>query len=213
MRGFAQFRSPNWIRAIVTVIVTMFFMNVASADDAPSNQIRGVKISRTGAQTLITVAGSERPSYTAFKLKSPSRLVIDIADSQVRGVPSVIESDKELVDGVAVCEYSVKGVPVARVMINFSQDAAYRVRIKGNNLIASLSGPPQTKVSKLNRIENQKNAEINSAQKKLQDARKQIEKARAEAKAIRNETELEILKARQEIENHINNLVKCMIQK
>ena len=107
-----------------------------------SNQIREIQVARSGGKTIVTVVGSERPTYTAFKLSSPRRLVVDLADSQARGVPSVVEAETDLVDGVAVSQFTSGGVPVSRVMVNFRKEAGYRVRADGSNLVIALSGSP-----------------------------------------------------------------------
>jgi Tfp pilus assembly protein PilF len=101
-----------------------------------------VRVGQHAGKTTITVIGSERPTYTAFKLSSPRRLVVDLANSQVRGVPSVVKTKTSLVDGVAVSQFTTGGVPVSRVMVNFSQEAAYRVKVSGNNLVITLTGGP-----------------------------------------------------------------------
>ncbi|MCP4676728.1 MAG: type IV pilus secretin PilQ [Deltaproteobacteria bacterium] len=160
-------------------------MSSAAADSRPSNQIRDVQITEKAGNAVVTVVGSKRPSYTAFKLSSPKRLVIDIANSKIRGVPPIIEKTAGIVSGVAVSEFSVKGVPVSRVMINFLEDAAYRVRVKGNKLVASLSGSPE---------------QVSRKPKRNDGAEVEIARARSEAEKAQARSEAEIVQARSEAE-------------
>jgi type IV pilus assembly protein PilQ len=128
--------------ALVAVLAVALCASVASAGGKGSNQVREIKVSQQGGQTVITVVGSARPTFTAFKLSTPKRLVVDLADSQVRGVPSVVEASTKLISGVAVSQYTSGGMPVSRVMVNFRQEAAYRVRARGNDLVITLTGGP-----------------------------------------------------------------------
>jgi len=129
-------------RALVAVLTVALWASAASAGGKGSNQVREIKVSQQGGQTVITVVGSARPTFTAFKLSTPKRLVVDLADSQVRGVPSVVEASTKLISGVAVSQYPSGGMSVSRVMVNFRTEAAYRVRARGNDLVITLTGGP-----------------------------------------------------------------------
>jgi type IV pilus assembly protein PilQ len=184
MRGFSNRLKINLASNVLAALAVTVWTSAALSDSHPSNQIRDVQIEKKGDATTVTVIGSLRPNFTAFKLTTPKRLVIDIPNSKIRGVPSVIQTSTDVVSGVAVSEYSVN-----RVMINFSKDAAYRVRVSGNKLIASLSGSPgrlgpekQGPASSEDAIrEARANAE-KAIEKVRTEAEDAIEKARAEAR-------------------------------
>ena len=134
----------NLTRAAMGLLLIAFATTAATADaGGGANQIREVKIHQEGGQTIVTVVGSAKPTFTAFKLSSPKRLVVDLANSRIKGVPSVQTAGTPLVDAVAVSEFSSGGVPISRVMVGFKIEAAYRVRIVGTNLMISLRGGPQ----------------------------------------------------------------------
>lgn len=159
-------------------------VNPTLAASGSSNKIREVKVVEDGGKTTITVVGSQRPSFTAFRLKSPRRLVIDIADSQIRGVPSIIDKETGVVDGVAVSQYSVKGVPVSRVMVNFKDDAAYRIRVQGNDLVASLNGAPSQSAAT-----RKVRSEVAVAQSEASEAMRLREEAQADLMRLKAESE------------------------
>jgi type IV pilus assembly protein PilQ len=209
MIGIAQKRKTKLAKSIGALVAVALWASMANAGSGSSNKIRNVQISERGGKTIVTIEGSDRPSFTAFKLNSPSRLVIDIADSQVRGVPSVIDSTTGLVDGVAVSQYSVKGVPVSRVMINFAKDAAYRVRVKGNSLVASLSGSPGNSTARKGGAEKtqvaEARAEAAEAKRLHEDAKSELLRLRAENAERRAEAD----KARREAEEAERNLAKA----
>ncbi|MCU0663996.1 MAG: AMIN domain-containing protein [Myxococcota bacterium] len=106
----------------------------AGAALAPANLVRNVEIAEQAGTTTVTIEGSSRPSFTAFKLASPRRLIIDIASSEIRGVPSVLDKSTALIGGVAVSQYSSSSGPVGRIVINLKQDAGYRIRAVGSSL-------------------------------------------------------------------------------
>jgi type IV pilus assembly protein PilQ len=126
---------------IAAAAVTALF-SLSSAEAGKVNQIQDVRITETQGKTVVSIVGSSRPDFTAFRLSSPSRLVIDVAGSQIRGVPPLIDSKTKLLEGVAVSQYTVKGIPVSRIMIGFKSEAAYRVSISGSTLTATLAGSP-----------------------------------------------------------------------
>jgi type IV pilus assembly protein PilQ len=197
MSGFAQRRKMVSAGAIITAVVCVLSWSIAAEESGSSNQIRDVQVVEQQGKTTIVVVGSKRPSFTAFKLKSPERLVVDIANSQVRGVPSIIEKTTSTVRGVAVSQYSVKGVPVSRVMVNFQKDAAYRVRVKKNNLVVTLNGSPGRADKSL---EGGASPETEKARKEALEAANLCDKANREAmnaKNFRDRAQKEALEAEQ----------------
>jgi len=109
------------------------------------NRIHQVNVDEHGSKTIVKITGTERPSFTAFKLNSPRRLVIDIADSSLQGVPSVIERETGLIKGVGSSQYEGNGTTISRILINFKEESAYRVRVSDNSLIVSLTGEPSSR--------------------------------------------------------------------
>ena len=171
--------------AIVALAVVLFGGIVTADKTGGSNQVRKIRVSQSAGKTIITVVGTRRPTYTAFKLSSPKRLVVDLANSHIKGVPSVLDKSTALVDGVAVSQFSTGGVPVARVMINFRKEAAYRVRVKGTTLVISLSGAPSQTAKK--------NLETTSSEVEMTAARAQA--ANAQEKLVEAVVEIDRMKA------------------
>ncbi len=178
MKGFADsIKTDRRLGiAFAVVLISALCATPVFAASQSANQIRDVRVWKKGNKTVVTVTGSRRPSYTAFRLKSPKRLVIDIADSQIRGVPSLIDHKTGIINGVAVSEYSVKGVSICRVMINFREEVAYRVRVNGNKLVASLTGAPKAPSSA-------NTASVATAQDDMKRVRAEVKAAQAQAKA------------------------------
>lgn len=133
------------ISMLVAFVVVVCATATVAAAPSQTNQIHRVDVVQRGSQTVVTVKGSVRPMYTAFKLSTPKRLVLDLANSSLKGVPALLERSTALVAGVAVSEFTTGKVQVSRVMINFKKEASYRVKVKGSSLVVTLSGGPAAK--------------------------------------------------------------------
>ncbi|MBN2341794.1 MAG: type IV pilus secretin PilQ [Deltaproteobacteria bacterium] len=203
----------------VALVVVVCAGTTTAAAPKKMNTIHAVDVSQRGGQTVITVKGSSRPMYTAFKLSTPKRLVLDLANSSLKGVPALLEKSTNLVGGVAVSEFTTGKVRVSRVMINFKKEASYRVKVKGNSLVVTLSGGPAAKeaapeenapgeqVISLANAEERIDAVQKSADERVQKAEKEAQKevvqARLEAAAAKkeaNNAKAEISKAQKEVE-------------
>lgn len=178
--------SPGTLaRALVIALVVALSAGVAAAGGGSgSNQIKQIKVSQKANRTTVTVVGTSRPTYTAFKLSTPKRLVVDLANSTVKGVPSVVDADTSLIDGVAVSEFSTGGVSVARVMVNFKKEAGYRVSARGNDLVITMTGGPSKGKAEAKVKDGPPSKE---AIEKIAMARKEAELAKSEAAQARSE--------------------------
>jgi len=183
-------RSPGELaRAVLIALAVVLGAGVSTAGEGSgSNQIKAIKVSQKANQTMITVVGSTRPTYTAFKLSTPQRLVVDLADSHVKGVPSVVDASTPLIDGVAVSEFSTGGVSVARVMVNFKAEAGYRVKVKGNDLVITMTGGPAPEEPADDR-DAISAEEVAQARAAAEEAKADAQKARAQAIAAKTEAD------------------------
>ncbi len=205
MRRTAHKPNELSVNGAVTVIATVLLLlpfTVKAA--AATNRIQDVRIAETQGRTIVSIVGSSKPEFTAFKLNSPTRLVIDVAQSQVRGVPSLIDTQTRLLEGVAVSQYSVKGVPVTRIMLGFKTDAAYRVSIKGNTLTATLAGSPSELKSDTQSKEVPNAAVANETGKEIAALQDENKKYLENYKAV----EAKAQKAEQQAENAYKELSK-----
>jgi type IV pilus assembly protein PilQ len=179
-------------RALLVALTVALGAGGAAAGADGSNQIREVKVGQKGGQTQITVKGSKRPTYTAFKLGTPQRLVVDLADSTLKGVPAVLAASTDIVDGVAVSQFTSGGVAVSRVMVGFRKDAGYRVSVSGNDLVITLSGGGSKDAASGGGVDTE--AELLRLRAEAAASREAAERAAGEARAA----ELALAEARAE---------------
>ncbi len=202
---------------VAFVVAVCAGTTMAAAPDQ-MNQIHAVDVVQRGGQTIISVKGTSRPMYTAFKLSTPRRLVLDLANSSVKGVPSLLEKSTELVGGVAVSEFTTGKVKVSRVMVNFRKEASYRVKVKGNTLIVTLSGGPQKTAAAVTPASASKEQVISlaNAEKRIEQAQKsadeRVRQAQREADAqvrdAKREADARVAMAQKAAEKEIQEAIK-----
>ncbi len=115
-----------------------FYLGVclpASIQADAVNHIRHVELSRQGEGYVIEIVGEQAPNFTTFKQDSPRRVIVDIAESRVVGVPAAMDGQGGLVESVRVRQIGKASESVARVMISLSSEIEYRIGVRGGTLL------------------------------------------------------------------------------
>lgn len=131
----------------VKVCFFLFFFHLSQIAEAQPNRINQVEVHQHKGRSVVTIAGSARPSYSISTLASPERLVVDVSNAQFEGLGSRIDAETEQLTGVSLSERTVRGQRRSRVVLHLRGEVAYRARIRGNNLIVSLLGSPQPRLN------------------------------------------------------------------
>ena len=147
----------------------------------------------------VEIQGSRKPSYTTFTQPSPPRLVIDIFEATVQGVPAEQAVGRAGIVGVRTATFGSATSSVARVLIGLEKAIDYDVVPEGNRLIVRPlvrgARPPVAKVDPVKttppvelaqaRVEGETQArlEAESRAKEQEKARLEADRARAEAEA------------------------------
>ncbi len=111
----------------------------AAAAYAEPNVITQVLTAKEGGRTIVTVRGSATPSFTAYRLERPSRVVVDLADGRMQGVEGPIDVDSWAVGQIAVAQYQDVRTRTARVMIAFRRPSTYDVRADGRDVVITIT--------------------------------------------------------------------------
>ncbi|HEY1587842.1 MAG TPA: AMIN domain-containing protein, partial [Polyangia bacterium] len=195
--------------ALATVLV---LAGVASAGE---NVVTKVTARADGGKTVIVVHGSATPSFTAYRLEKPARVVVDVADGklgadELRAGP--IDVDTWAVGQIAMAQYASELSRTARVMIGFKRQASYDVKAVGHDLVitvtpdepmpagatvAAVAGPSPAELAKLDEARKQAAATEQrrqvaetaerSAVARATDAQREAEAARQRAQAAKDE--------------------------
>ena len=110
----------------------------AGAAVVASNRITGVELSPGGK---LVVHGSVKPSFTAFKLADPPRLVIDLEGADVTGVASPIDLHQGGITGVTTAQFDEGANRVARIVVALAGDVRYDVSAAGSDLLIQIGEP------------------------------------------------------------------------
>ncbi|MCU1280718.1 MAG: type pilus secretin PilQ, partial [bacterium] len=125
-------------------LATMLAVIVAPGGvaSAAENVVTKVTARAEGAKTVIVVHGSATPSFTAYRLERPARVVVDVADGKLgaedlRGGP--IDVDTWAVGQIAMAQYATDVSRTARVMIGFKRQSSYDVKAVGHDLVITVT--------------------------------------------------------------------------
>ncbi|HEY2744012.1 MAG TPA: type IV pilus secretin PilQ, partial [Polyangia bacterium] len=198
-------------RVSLFALATMLVL--AGVASAAENVVTKVTARADGGKTVIVVHGSATPSFTAYRLEKPARVVVDVADGKIgaddlRAGP--IDVDTWAVGQIAMAQYQSDVSKTARVMIGFKRQASYDVKTVGHDLVITVTpeepmpaGADQAKLDETHkrRVEAEaqtqateqrrlvaENAE-RSAVARANDAMREAEAARARAQAAKDELE------------------------
>jgi len=82
-------------------------MMIATAAYAGDVNVVGKVTARAdGAKTVITVHGTATPSFTAYRLERPARVVVDLAGSRLEASDGPVDVDTWAVGQIATAQYA-----------------------------------------------------------------------------------------------------------
>jgi hypothetical protein len=125
--------SAAWFLSLLFVVVAL----PALANSG--NRIHQVRLTQESGLTVVEITGERALNFTTFKQDAPKRVVVDMAECSLTGVPKKIAGDGQLVETISTTE--IAGAPhnVSRVVIGLSREAEYRVTARGGSLFIYLS--------------------------------------------------------------------------
>jgi type IV pilus assembly protein PilQ len=86
----------------------------------------------------IVVVTSGAPRFSARVDDGGKRLVVDLADAEVKGAPGAITSGNRLVAGIMTQGFTQASQSTTRVLVQLAQPAGYRVRSEQGRLVIEL---------------------------------------------------------------------------
>jgi len=104
------------------------------------NTITGVKVNGS----TVEITGSKKPNFTTFTMTDPPRLVIDISEAVLSGVPEAMRPTGGIVTGLRSANYGSDSSAIARVLIGYDREVETDIHVNGNVLVVKVldgSGP------------------------------------------------------------------------
>ncbi len=86
------------------------------------NVISAVEVADAGAEVVLTVKGTKRPSFTTFSMADEPRFVIDFSESRFEGVAAELSGAGGIVKQVKNLSYGSDASAIARVIIVFTTE-------------------------------------------------------------------------------------------
>lgn len=134
---------PRYSATLWALLLGLSWMPKPAAAQTGGCQLTGVRMAQAadGAQTL-SLLGNCTPHYSVLRLRNPSRIVIDIADTQLslpRGSLPVAQGNVAQVSIRPI--HGPKGA-LGRVIVALKEDAPYAVAAEGQDLILRLQPSP-----------------------------------------------------------------------
>jgi hypothetical protein len=159
------------------------------------NTITGVKVNGS----TVEITGTKKPNFTTFTMTDPPRLVIDISEAILNGVPEEMRASGGLITGLRSANYGSDSSAIARVLIGYDRDVETDIHVNGNVLVVKVldgsgpllaqagngTAPAETQTGTVQATQQNAGAEPAGAAKLTEaERRKQEEAARAEASRL-----------------------------
>jgi colicin import membrane protein len=163
------------------------------------NAITSVKVNGS----TVEITGSKKPNFTTFTMTDPPRLVIDISEAILRGVPEEMRANGGLITGLRSANYGSDTSAIARVLIGYDRDVETDIQVTGNVLAVKVldgtsplvaqasTGPEQPLVAANGPTAAEAQAAATQATQAAQQGRTTDESATAEAAAAAKRAEEE----------------------
>ncbi|MBN1210054.1 MAG: AMIN domain-containing protein [Myxococcaceae bacterium] len=94
------------------------------------NTITSVKVNGS----TVEISGSKKPNFTTFTMTDPPRLVIDISEAVLKGVPEEMRVGNGLITGLRSANYGAEGAAIARILIGYERDVEADILVSDNVL-------------------------------------------------------------------------------
>jgi len=108
---------------------------------APAQVIDQLDVRDEGTRTVITIRASGRPVFTAFRAAAPNRLVVDVSNARLQGVPSAVDAETSGVLGVGASEMRAGNAPLSRFLVNMRDGATYTVEREPRSIVVTVTAP------------------------------------------------------------------------
>ncbi len=124
-----------WSWSVASAAALSFALIASEAGaQAAANHVQKVTVQETGEGTDVWVEGTTAPRYSARVANGGKRLIVDLADADLaKAIPAITQATG-LVGGLVAQAYQADGAKTARIYVQLTDNASYRVQTVGNRL-------------------------------------------------------------------------------
>jgi type IV pilus assembly protein PilQ len=141
--GLFPRRKPclKWTAAsLALVLSSLSIPSPLLAQASAKGHTTGIKLERAGErETRLTVGFSTQPTYTARLDRARGRLVVDVPNAELRGIPSAMLEKSGVVGGVMAQSFKVGNGTTTRFLLTLLEEAEYTVAVEGTDLVIRLA--------------------------------------------------------------------------
>ncbi len=135
-----RFAFPHQVRLgspAAALLAALFLSTLPAGAEPPAlRHARSMAVSpEAGDGALVRVEFSSAPTFSARLEQAGQRLVVDVPDADVQGVPPASTDRVGVVGGVLVQTFKTGKSSTARVLVTLTQKAGYSVTVEGNTLL------------------------------------------------------------------------------
>jgi colicin import membrane protein len=94
------------------------------------NTVTGVKVNGS----TVEITSTQKPNFTTFTMTDPPRLVIDISEAILKGVPEELKGTGPIT-GLRTANYGTDASAIARVLIGYEKDVETDIQVSENNVL------------------------------------------------------------------------------
>ena len=113
---------------------------VHATDAAANNRLGELRVEEGADSTVIRVRGSGPLTYSAYRLRAPLRLFVDITDASLASGGQQVDVRNGVIADVRLSARETDLPNGVRMIITFDRDALYDVRVEGRELVVSIDG-------------------------------------------------------------------------
>jgi len=103
---------------------------------APERKATEMAVARASdSETRVVVSFTTTPTFTARLDRQKNRLVVDVPQAMLEGVPGALTDRVGVVGGVMAQSFAVAGGHTTRFLVTLLEEAAYAVEVAGSKLV------------------------------------------------------------------------------
>jgi len=122
------------ISALLVIVLYLCSVNLLSLE----NKISKVTLKESTGKVVLTIQGTQKPTFTVFKLRNPLRLIIDISNASIEGIESPINVNNEIIKQIITSQFEDDINMTSRIMLSLKKDGKYSVKSIGNRFLLNL---------------------------------------------------------------------------
>ncbi len=135
----------------------VFCVAASSVAATPSNALTGIRCKASSSGVEVVVQAERPPVFTVFRLSDPDRLVVDVAEGDVKAVKGNHPCEGP-VTGVVATQFADATAEVGRLLVGLNNPSKYDVRAQGTSLVIAVGSPATEAAPKVAAAEPQSNS-------------------------------------------------------